>query len=73
MTRMPEDYTRRGDELLRRIRLLAVEHPEVLKLKSAWDLFEVPGFDCKDLDVSLAQAAAALGEAKRLGPLKETR
>ena len=53
------------EKLTERILKLIPSHPEILTLRSAWGLFEVPGFDCKDLDPSMAQAEFALTEAKR--------
>jgi len=58
------DYNGISDELVRRIVALVPAHPEILTMRSAFDLFEVPGFECKDLAPSLAQAAAALGKAQ---------
>jgi hypothetical protein len=53
------------DELIERIEALVPAHPEILELKDAWGLFKIPGFDCSDLEPSLAQASVALAEAKK--------
>jgi hypothetical protein len=53
------------EKLVERILLIALSHPEILNLDSPWDMFKVPGFDCSDLGVSLAQASCALAEAKK--------
>lgn len=58
-------YYRVLDELLERIEKLIPTHPEILDLDDAWGLLKIPGFDCSDLDPSLAQASAALAEAKQ--------
>ena len=59
------NYTETADELVRRIEALIPMHHEIMSLTSPWDLFKVPGFKCDDLGPSLAQASAALYEAKR--------
>jgi hypothetical protein len=64
-------YEATANELCRRIAALIPEHPEILTLESAWDLFKVPGFKCDDLQPSLAQASAALAFAQR--EYRETR
>ena len=69
-------YYRVLDELIERIEALVPEHPEILDLSDPFELFKVPGFACGDLDPSLAQASAALAEAKerhrlRGGPYKK--
>ncbi len=58
------DYTSTANELKGRIAALIPEHPEILSLESAWDLFKVPGFACQDLGPSMAQAEWALSQAK---------
>lgn len=58
------EYAETANELGRRILALIPTRPEILALESAWGLFKVPGFDCSDLDPSLAQAQAALSWAK---------
>lgn len=52
------------DELIERIEALVPEHPEILELDDAFGLFKIPGFNCSDLEPSLAQASAALAEAR---------
>jgi hypothetical protein len=66
-----EDYEATIRAMTRRIRALAVTHPEVLECTNCWDLFKVSGFHANDLAPSTAQAATALIEAKKLGPLRE--
>jgi hypothetical protein len=53
-----------ANTLVERIMKLIPAHPEILDLKDAWGLFGIDGFDCSDLDPSLAQACSALIEAK---------
>ena len=55
-----------ADALYTRIFDLIPEHPEILELKSAFDLFNIKGFDCSDLEPSYMQAAWALAKAKGL-------
>lgn len=55
-----------ADTLTQRILALIPEHPEVLTLTDAWGLFKVPGFDCADLQPTMAQAYAALANAKAI-------
>jgi hypothetical protein len=69
-------YYRVLDELAERIEALVPQHPEILDLSDPFELFRVPGFACGDLDPTLAQASAALGEVKerhrlRRGPYKK--
>ena len=66
---MKNVYTATADTLTDRIRALIPSHPEIMEMESAWDLFKVDGFDCKDLNPSAFQAGFALGKAKELGPL----
>lgn len=40
--------------------------PQVLTLTDAWQLFKVPGFECRDLQPSMAQADIALATAKAI-------
>jgi hypothetical protein len=58
-------YADTANTLVDRIVALLPAHPEILTFDSAWDLFKVDGFDCRDLSPSLAQAGWALVEAKR--------
>lgn len=59
-------YIAAADELCNRIHALIPEHPEILTIDSAWDLFRVPGFNCDDLQPSWAQASWALGKARSI-------
>lgn len=60
-----EGYAATANELVRRIEALIPEHPEVLSLASAWELFTIPGFECSDIGPSLAQASFALRDVQR--------
>lgn len=57
-------YVAAAERLVERILALIPTRPEILTLDSPWGLFKVPGFECSDLDPSLAQAGWALAEAK---------
>jgi len=59
-------YGATADELCCRIFALIPKHPEVLEMKSAFDLFKIDDFDCSDLEPSFMQAACALAKAKGL-------
>lgn len=59
-------YESTANELRNRITALIPEHPEILAMESAWDLFEVDGFKCDDLSPSMAQAGWALANAKQM-------
>ena len=59
-------YAQTADELTHRIVALIPDNPHILTMESAWDLFKVEGFDCKDIGPSLAQAQWALSNAKRI-------
>ncbi len=61
---IPNPYETVAQELKRRILALIPDHPEILEMTDAWDLFKIPGFNCSDLDPSLAQADAAFVHAK---------
>ena len=63
---MTTPYETTGNELRDRIVALAPDHPEIMEMDSAWDLFGVEGFDCSDLGPSLVQAQWALSSAKQL-------
>ncbi len=65
-------YGATADELCCRIFALIPDHPEVLKLKNAFDLFQIEGFKCDDLEPSYMQAACALAKAKGLHKLGKT-
>ena len=60
------DYAETADELARRILTLIPDHPEILTINEAWDLFKVPGFRCDDLGPSYMQAVSALAKARHL-------
>jgi hypothetical protein len=60
-------YETTANELVKRIEALVPEHPEILTLESAWDLFKIPGFKCDDLQPSAAQAGWALGRVQQKG------
>lgn len=62
MTRTP--YKDGADELKRRILALIPDNPKILRLESVWDLLDVPGFKCDDLQPTHTQAAAALAAAR---------
>lgn len=53
-------YANAADQLVARIEALVPTHPEILTMENPFDLFKVKGFDCTDLDPSLAQASWAL-------------
>ena len=57
-------YEATANSLVERIEALIPEHPEILKMKEAFDLFDVKDFSCDDLNPSLAQAQWALSKAK---------
>ena len=59
-------YETTADELTKRILALIPEHPEIMTIESPFDLFTVDGFDCRDLEPSLAQASCALGKARHI-------
>lgn len=58
-------YASTAEALVQRIAALVPEHPEILTLEDPWGLFKVPGFDCKDLCPSMAQASWALAKVQR--------
>lgn len=64
MSDFSEQYTAVAGELKRRILALIPAHPGILEMGNAWQLFKVAGFHCEDLAPSMAQAHAALSEAK---------
>ncbi len=65
-------YAATAEALVERIRALVPDHPELLTMRSAWDLFKVPGFKCDDLDVTAAMASAALAQVQHEHRKKET-
>ena len=52
------------DQLSKRILDLIPDHPEILEITEAFDLFKVEGFKCDDLEPSLFQASSALSKAQ---------
>lgn len=65
-----EQYESTANVLRDRIAALIPAHPEILDMDSAWDLFKIPEFDCKDLEPSAFQASWAFSAAKQMaGPL----
>lgn len=56
-------YADTAERLVERIVALG---PVVLTLATPWELFGVPGFACRDLGPSLAQAGFALSKAKSI-------
>jgi hypothetical protein len=56
-------YERTCDELTQRIVALG---PCILELTDAWQLFKVSGFECRDLQPSMAQADGALAKAQSI-------
>ena len=57
------NYKATADTLTDRIVALG---PQVLDLADAFQLFKVPGFECRDLAPSLAQADFALSAAQAI-------
>lgn len=60
------DYQSTADELANRIYDLIPQNPQILDMEDVWDLFKIPGFKCKDLQPSMAQAMFALNKATRM-------
>lgn len=52
------------DTLVDRIESALRANPDVV-VGDCWDLFDLPGFDCKDLEPTYAQAAYALEDARQ--------
>ena len=50
-------YEGTANEVVKRLQLLLPDHPEILELDDPWGLFKIEGFDVKDLQPSLHQAA----------------
>ena len=65
-----DDYESTTGILVERIRDLMTKDPRVALIDNVWDLHDVPGFFCSDLEPSMAQAREALARAKQLGPIK---
>ena len=63
-------YESTADELVKRINELVPDHPEILQINSAWDLFKIPGFKCDDLHPSLFQASWALAKVQDMHTTK---
>ena len=60
-------YSATADELTRRIADLIPSNPQIMDAGfDVWNLFEVPGFKCDDLEPSLFQASWALKKAREL-------
>lgn len=59
-------YEAAADVLVERILQSMREHPEAMNIMDPWDLFKVPGFKCDDIGPSFAQAAWAIGRARRI-------
>ena len=59
-------YEANGNELADRILGMIPDHPEILEMESACDLFTIDGFDCSDLNPSLAQAGWAFNRARQV-------
>lgn len=57
---MSATYESTANELANRITALIPDNPAILTMDSPFDLHDIPGFHCQDLDPSLAQAGAAL-------------
>lgn len=55
-----------ADVLTQRILALIPAHPEILTFTNAWQLFKVPGFECRDLEPSMAQADGTLAKAQAI-------
>jgi hypothetical protein len=60
------NYENTANELRDRIIALIPDHPEILTMRSPWDLFKIDGFKCDDLGPSMAQAGWALSAAKNI-------
>lgn len=58
------NYEETANRLIERIEALVPSHPEILRLESPWDLFRIEGFECADLQPSLAQASWALTQVR---------
>lgn len=64
MDPIAQAYEDIAQSLASRIYGLIPSNPQILEIESAWDLFKVPDFNCKDLGPSWAQAQAALSIAQ---------
>lgn len=61
---MLEEYNNITQELTERIIKLIPDNPQILEIESPWDLFNIEGFYCKDLEPSLFQAAKAITDTR---------
>jgi len=61
-----QQYSGTADELTSRILALIPDNPGILEIDGPWDLFEVQGFKCNDINPSLFQASWALARAKKI-------
>jgi hypothetical protein len=59
------------EELACRIVKLIPDHPEILLTHNPFDLQEIDGFECNDLQLSLAEARAAIRRAMTLWNLRK--
>lgn len=57
------NYEDTADVLTQRIVAIG---PDILNIDDPWQLFKVSGFDCSDLNPSLAQASFALAKAQTI-------
>ena len=57
-------YNGVAEELAKRILALIPDNPQLLEMTDCWELFKVPGFNCKDLGPTMFQAGWALNKAK---------
>lgn len=58
-------YTRSTDLLYKRLVKLIPKHPEILELKSAFDLSKIKSFDLKGLDVTYTEVVAILDKVQQ--------
>jgi hypothetical protein len=61
---IPITYELYANKLKDRILSLIPDHPEIMNIDSAWDLFKINDFNCDDLQPSAFQAQWALIKAK---------
>ena len=61
---MSVGYESVANTLKDRIVALIPDHPEILTMKDAGDLFQIEGFECGDLEPSFYQASWALSHAQ---------
>jgi hypothetical protein len=60
-----ENYQQTADTLVDRIKALIPDHPEILEMSSAWNLFDIKEFKCQDIGPTWAQAQLALRVAQK--------